>query len=114
MELKTTSDKYSPDNPFQYIEHVTGKKVIGIKDYPEKFGRLVIFEGNLCCFVEEGSRLDWRNVKYEMLPYGICSSCGEPDHFSEWNRRGCSVTNNRFWDKVKRVYWHRYIKNKQP
>ena len=112
MAIPTNNDKYTPQDHIQYIEHTTGKKVLKVVNDPARMGRMVVFTDETCCWVEGGSMFDWKNVNYEKIPESICSSCGEPAHFTGWNKRGCNVSNNRFWDKVRKIYWHRYSKSK--
>src|ERR1051325_7938501 len=96
----------------EFIEHVTGKTVKSWRRLPERFSTMIIFTDNTCTYLNEGALMD-TNIVFEPLPKSICLSCGEEMHISNWNWKAqCQITTKRFWEKVRRLYWHRYSRNK--
>jgi len=110
MAIAKNREVYYSD-PITYVEHKTGKKVKSIvRDY-QRMGRWMLFEDKTVLYVEEGAELVFG--KYQDYPKSICVSCGEEMHVSSWDwQNRCSVTLKKFWEKVRKVYWHRYLKNK--
>lgn len=99
-------------NPVEFIEHKTGKTV---KSWQRDYASLrviFIFTDNTCTYIDEGGLMSM-NIVYEPLPKSICVSCGEQAHVSLWDWNGrCEKSLKNFWKKVRKVYWHRYTKNK--
>ena len=101
------------DNDIEYIEHISGKRVKCWKNDPSTLSRHIIFTDNTYYQIREGEEFDPERI--EPLPKSFCSSCGEDMHgsgFFNWKNQ-CEVTVNNFWEKVRKIYWHRYSKNKK-
>ena len=42
-----------------------------------------------------------------------CASCGKEVHISKFDYKNrCEISLKNFWEKVRKVYWYRYSKNK--
>jgi len=100
------------DNPVDFIEHKTGKIVKSWKHYNDRMQTLIIFTDNTCLELDEGMLIS-NNLVFNPLPKSICVSCGEEMHISTFDWQGrCKKTLDNFWEKVRKVYWHRYSKSK--
>lgn len=99
-------------NPVEFIEHFTGKTVKSWKRDYASLRIIFIFTDNTYTYVDEGGLIS-SNIIYEPLPKSICVSCGEDMHISSWDWSGrCEKTLKNFWQKVRKIYWHRYTKSK--
>ena len=96
----------SYENSIEYIEHITQRKVLSIKQDNASFRKLVVFTDGTCLYIEQG-------VNIEPLPKSICASCGEDSHCGCLDFAGrCEVKLKKIWESAKKCYWHRYLKNK--
>lgn len=98
-----------------YVEHKTGKKVRSWKRDDASLNIFFLFEDGTMGAVREGMMID--GPLPEIHPYEVpktfCTSCGEEWHAATFDWQGrCGVSVKNFWNKVRKVYWHRYIKNK--
>ena len=92
------------------IEHITGKNVKSYKKDYARGGTWILFDDNTCLFNSEGEML---NLSFQEIPESFCASCGEERHAGFFDCRGwCSVVAKNFWEKVRKLYWHRYSQNK--
>lgn len=93
-----------------YIEHQTGKRVRQIYEMPHLMCRRVLFTDDTEAELREG--VSYGDI--EIIPItNFCASCGGLAHASIIDRYGrCSTSVKRFWDNVRKVYWHRYTKGK--
>lgn len=108
----TTRKEIRYRDPVEFIEHKTGKTVKSWRRDLHRFMTLIIFTDNTCLELDEGV-LVAADIVFKPLPKSICISCGEEMHFSkfDWLNR-CEVTLRDFWQRARKVYWHRYSKNK--
>lgn len=98
----------------EYIEHTTRKKILSWRHSPGRFGREVYFTDSTAIFVEEGTYFDFSRIEYLEMPKSICISCGEEAHCGKFDRHGrCENKLTEFYKNVRKVYWHRYSKNKE-
>jgi NADH pyrophosphatase NudC (nudix superfamily) len=98
-------------NFVEWIEHRTGKTVKSWKRESHRLSTLVIFTDNTCTYLDEG--MLYETIQFEEIPKSICASCGEEMHVSSWNwKKQCTNTAKLFWEKVRKLYWHRYLKAK--
>ena len=100
---------------FVYLEHVTGKKV---RSYERSYNSRriqVLFTDETMISLGEGEALNPDHLVYERPLGYFCVSCGERSHGAcEYDWRGwCTTTVKNFSEKMRKVYWHRYLKNKQ-
>ena len=101
------------ESDVEYLEHITGKKVKSWeRDYCSN-GTNVLFSDGTYTLLQEGQRLDPRDIKYYAIPESYCACCGERAHvgYVDWAGR-CEVYLKNFWKKARKVYWYRYLKNK--
>jgi hypothetical protein len=111
MALGSNREPFYED-PVAYLEHMTGKKVKSIQRDPGRFGRWVLYTDGTAQYVEEGGM--FKVGEFVDPPKSICVSCGEESHFGSWDFAGrCATTMKNLWKKARKVYWHRYLKNKQ-
>ena len=97
-------------NLVEWIEHKTGKTVKSWRREPHRLEELIIFTDGTCTRLQEGMAYD--EITFEPIPKSICVSCGEEMHMSEWNWKAqCTNTVKQFWEKVRKLYWHRYKNN---
>lgn len=100
-------------NWIEQIEHITGKTVLSWRDDFATVNLIVLFTDKTYCKIHPYESFDVKNLKFERIPESYCASCGKDAHVSFFNWKGwCEVTNKQFWKKARKVYWHRYIKNK--
>jgi hypothetical protein len=100
-------------DPIEYIEHVTGKRIKAYRERPDMYRTQVIFTDNSYIEIDPGMGIEWDKLEYKEIPPSLCVSCGEIAHASIWNWKGqCEVTVKNFWEKARKLYWHRYLKNK--
>lgn len=98
-------------SPVEFIEHMTGKTVLSWKEDYQSLRTLFTFTDNTCTFVKRGQILTIEPVVFEPLPRAYCASCGETAHISGFNWKSqCDKTVSSFWEKVRKLYWHRYSK----
>lgn len=109
----TTSKEIVYRDQVDFIEHVTGKKVLSWRHAMERAGTIFHFTDKTMMFVDYGGMIDMENIVYEPLPRTVCLSCGGDMHagYFDWKGR-CEHTVKHFWERVRKVYWHRYSKNK--
>jgi acetone carboxylase gamma subunit len=99
------------ENFVEFVEHKTGKRVLS-------WGRAT---DRLCCYIYFTDKTMLEVIEYEgfpdepvykPIPGSICASCGENSHagYINWKRQ-CVVTMRNFWERVRKVYWHRYTQN---
>lgn len=101
---------------FKYVEHKTGKKLRSWKNDISSMRTFFLFEDGSMGAVSNGMMLDGEIPEIEdyEIPKSFCVSCGEEWHQAssfDWQGR-CSSSLRKFWENVRKVYWHRYIKNK--
>lgn len=95
----------------EIIEHKTGKKIKEWRQLQERYETLIVFTDNTCCYLAAGETLE--NMVFKPLPKSICVSCGKESHCGKIDElERCEVTLKNFWEKARRLYWHRYSKNK--
>lgn len=111
MAIATNKEILYKD-PVEFVEHVTGKTVKTWRSLPYKRATLIVFTDNTCCELDEGSLIS-HEIVCEPLPKSICVSCGQDMHVTKFDWLGrCEATLKRFWERARKVYWHRYSKNK--
>ena len=109
----TRNREISYQSPVEFLEHITGKKVLSWRQEPERMGTVFHFTDKTMLYQDYGSMLEINNIVYEPLPKSICVSCGQDMHFSTFDWRGrCEHSLKHFWERVRKVYWHRYSKTK--
>ena len=93
------------------IEHTSGKKVIdSYSSFNSKLITYILEGGDAVQICPEDEVGEMKIVKYVL---NICTSCGEQKHISKFNSNGqCEKTINNFYNKVRKLFWHRYIKTK--
>lgn len=97
----------------QFIEHSTGKKVLSWREAAGRFGREVYFTDGTMCYLDPYVAFDFTELEYMQIPKSICVSCGEEAHVSSFDRFGrCQNRLTEFYKNMRKVYWHRYSKNK--
>ena len=97
----------------EYIEHLTGKTVKSWRNEIAKLSQTIIFTDNTCLELNPYESIDINNLQFKEIPKSICISCGKDAHASYWDFKGwCDKTTKNFWEQVRKVYWHRYLKNK--
>lgn len=104
------------ENMFKYVEHKTGKKLRSWKKDQCSLKIFFLFEDGSMGVIEEGMMIDGDipEIKAYDIPKSFCASCGEEWHQAsqfDWQGR-CAVSLKKYWNNVRKVYWHRYIKNK--
>lgn len=96
---------------YQIYRH-TGKVAVGVAYSPNTLGIHVLFEDGMEGFLTEGDSID--GIQIREKPKHFCASCGEEDHgpgtFDQLGR--CHISKGRFWEKVRRLFWHRHSKGK--
>lgn len=111
MAIATSREVYYA-NFAKYIEHQTGKK---LKSWKRDHASLLIyflFEDGSIGAIREGGSFD-QIFDVRDMPKSFCVSCGEEWHASTFDWQGrCQTSVKNFWQKVRKVYWHRYSKNK--
>ncbi len=112
--MARSNREVSYPNFLTYVEHVTGKK---IRSYEYDYMRActnILFDDETMIRVREGEALDENHIVYERPTGYFCVSCGERSHGAcEFDWRGwCTTTVSKFSEKVRKLYWHRYLKNK--
>lgn len=109
-----TNYQIPPKDFVEYLEHSTRKKILSWRMAPHRFGREVFFTDKTMCFISEGEYLDFSRIKYLEIPKSICVSCGEEMHAGAIDKYGrCENKLTEFYKNVRKVYWHRYSKNKK-
>ena len=95
----------------EYIEHRTGKRVRSFQRLPQILATAILFTDGSEALIREGYGFD---DHFDIEPIKrFCASCGEAPHASEMDWQGrCSTAVKNFWEKVRKVYWHRYIQSK--
>ncbi len=110
---RATTREIRYESDIDKIEHLTGKTVKSWRNDYSTLYQIIVFTDNTILRVHPYEGLNVDNLVYEEIPKSICASCGKDAHASYWDFRGwCNVTNKRFWERVRKVYWHRYLKNK--
>ena len=113
--MALATNRQIPQKDFaSYIEHITRKKILSWRESAGRFGREVFFTDNTMCYIDDGSMFDWSNIEYLQIPKSICRSCGEEMHFGAIDEYGrCENKLTEFYKNVRKVYWHRYSKDKK-
>ncbi len=95
------------------IEYYTGKKIKSIRKDDCRDGRNVLFEDGTEGFVpSHGNMINSDTIRHERVKH-FCPSCGGEHHGGGLNwKKQCSVTVGKFWDKVRKLYWHRQGQSK--
>jgi NADH pyrophosphatase NudC (nudix superfamily) len=95
----------------QYVEQKTGKKVRSYYRHDNMYVTKIFFEDNTEAAIREWEGFD---NYFEITPVKrFCVSCGEEMHISEFDWKGrCSTTIKNFWNKFRKIYWHRYSKTR--
>lgn len=110
----TTGRQIRYDDLAEYVEHQTGKKLRSWKQDSASLMTYFLFEDGTMGALSMGDMIE--NV-FDIKPYDVpksfCVSCGEEWHASSFDWQGrCGTTVRNFWKRVRKVYWHRYSKNK--
>ena len=93
-----------------FIEHKTGKRIKTWRKNYCNYSTTIIFSDNTSLPLFEGGIFP-DNPIYERIPESFCASCGEDAHVSQFDIFGrCDITLKKFWQKVRKVYWHRHSK----
>jgi hypothetical protein len=101
------------NTPIEFIEHLTGKKVKSYKRFLDRNTKIIIFTDNTCIELNDYELID-RKIVFKPIPKSFCACCGEESHigYFDWNGR-CEIYLKNWWKKIRKIYWHRYIKNKK-
>lgn len=95
----------------EQVFHQTGKRVRSWMRNATSFTTSILFEDGTEGIVAEGERFSEVMQLPEVKRF--CVSCGQDMHFASFDWMGrCNHTVRHFWEKVRRVYWHRYSRNK--
>lgn len=95
-----------------HIEHLTGKKVLSWEENNYKDSISIYFTDGTQLELRQGYEFP-KNPEYKKITEGICISCGEHSHCGYIDGLGrCSITVKNFWNKVRKIFWHRYLNNK--
>lgn len=94
------------------VEYYTGKRVCEYYHDPLSFLLRFLFDDDT-----EGTlspEQDISEIKITKKFEYFCVSCGEPGkHISYFDQQGrCEITIKNFWNKARKLFWHRYIENK--
>lgn len=88
-----------------------------IKKYyysPEKSGFIGLDSGGTEYFLTDEDRLQGSTNKWHKVEKARCTECGEEAHASVFGLHGCENSTNKFWGKVRKLYWHRFAKTLTP
>lgn len=94
------------------IEHFYGLKVLSMQEMPDRFAKRVLFTNGQAVMIGEGRSL---SSAEPVALSSACISCGEQEVAKSHtkNHRGqCKLTTDKFWTKVRKLYWHRYSQGK--
>jgi len=114
MALTTSREIYYDDHVAK-LEHITGKTILSWRKCQDRFGSEVFFTDKTMIYLgyEEALPEDPNTIEYQRIPGTICVSCGEDTHAGTFDRHGrCSNVQRGYWKNVRKVYWHRYLKNR--
>ena len=98
------------NSPIEFIEHKTGKKVKSWKRLENELRTIIIFTDNTCCYLNPFDSID--EIEFQPMPKSFCACCGEETHYGYFDWAGrCEIYLKRLWEKARKVFWYRYIKN---
>ncbi len=114
MAIATNKEIYYRDI-FERVEHQTGKKLRSWKRDHSSMMIYFLFEDNSIGVIQEdvafGGGIE--DIDLRDIPKSFCASCGEEWHVSSFDWQGrCNVSVKKFWEKVRKIYWHRYSSDK--
>lgn len=80
------------------------------RDYPSR-NIYISFEDGMEGIFSKNNTIQGMEIR--PIPVSMCESCGERYHTSIFDHKGrCKTSLKNFWEKVRKVYWYRYSKNK--
>ena len=79
---------------------------------PASLSYVFLFQSGREGVLQEGC--DLSAMQFRERPKTFCVSCGEEPHVSTFDWLGrCQHSITKFWNRARKVYWHRYSKEKQ-
>jgi hypothetical protein len=93
------------------LEHHFNKKLRAYERSNNIFGWIFLFEDGTEGELGEGEEIS--AMRWRQTPRSFCASCGEKLHVGniDWLGR-CEYSVARFWNKARKVFWHRYLKER--
>jgi hypothetical protein len=117
--IRNPNDVFSNDFK-NHLEKQANSRIKSIKRCWDRLGYLILFWNQKMCFIDElALTINACNENWEWADWAdtttseICVSCGEYHRVGKYDERGrCENTIKRFWGKVRKIYWQRYLENK--
>ncbi len=109
--FSSPSNSISNDRRKETIEFFTGKKVRVVMADMCRNAIRILFEDGSEGLLGEGESLERIQIIPKTKYY--CLSCGKEAHSVPLDYAGrCTETLKNLWNNARKVYWHRYSKNK--